>query len=772
MRRDKFIVTGMSCSACSSSVEKTTNNLDGVSEASVNLLTNSMFVVYDESITNKEKIKDAVTNIGFGIEDFKKEENSNKDKNKKEDIIELEIKKSKKRLVISVIFLVPLMYLAMGHMIHQMISIPMPKIIHNIFYGNENAIILTFSQFLLTMPIVIANKKYFTGGFKSLLKRSPNMDSLIAIGAGASLLYGIIAIYRIGYGLGHGDLVVVESYAHDLYFETAGMILTLITMGKYLETRSKGKTKEAVQKLMKLAPQTITVERDGIIEEIDLIDAVKGDIIIVKPGEAIGADGIIIEGSTDVDQSAITGESIPVVKTVGEKVISGTINISGYLKFRAEHVGEDSTISKIINLVEEASSTKAPIAKLADKISSVFVPIVFLIAIVSGITWILLGESFEFALSMSIAVLVISCPCALGLATPVAIMVGTGKGAENGILIKSGEALEIAHNIDVVVLDKTGTITTGKPVVTDVKEMNVNKSRLLSIAAGLENLSEHPIAKAIVDYTKHFDIKPMKVEDFKAIFGKGVRGNIEGNTCFAGSIQLLEDNGIKTKAIESLMEELQKQGKTPVVFAIDTAIIGVIAVADVEKETSKKAIELFHKMKIDVVMLTGDNKNTAETIRKKLGINTVIAEVMPEDKEKHIASLQAQGKIVAMIGDGINDAPALAKADVGIAIGAGSDIAIESADAILIRNDLLDAVTAISLSKAVLKNIKQNLFWAFFYNVICIPIAAGAFYYAFDLKLSPMIGAAAMSVSSIFVVLNALRLKRFKMAKTLSSKNS
>ena len=591
------------------------------------------------------------------------------------------------------------------------------------------------------------------------------MDTLIAVGSSASMFYGIFALFRMSWGLGHGNMDLVGTYSMDLYFESAGMIVTLITLGKYLESRSKKKTSKAIEKLVALAPKEAEIERNGQVMTVPVEQLVVGDIVIIRPGESIAVDGVIVEGSTSVDQSAITGESIPVEKQVGDNVVSASINKNGFIKIRAIKVGENSTINQIIKLVEEASSSKAPIARMADKIAGIFVPVVMTIALVTIIVWLISGATFEFALSAGITVLVISCPCSLGLATPVAIMVGTGKGAENGILIKSGEALETAHKIDTVVMDKTGTITEGKPKVTDIIEY-IDKNSLLTYAISLEKNSEHPLAEAIVKYCKENNISSENVENFEAVFGKGVKATSDNSTILGGNRAFMKENNIDISKIEPQINSLADEGKTPLIFAKDSNVIGIIAVADVEKETSRKAIEEFTKMGISTVMLTGDNERTAKAIQKRLNIPKVIAQVLPEDKEKEIRRLQDEGHCVAMIGDGINDAPALAKADVGIAIGAGTDVAIESADAVLVRNDLLDAVSAVKLSKAVIKNIKENLFWAFFYNCIGIPVAAGVLYPIWGIKLSPMFGAAAMSLSSICVVTNALRLRRFKTYKS------
>lgn len=763
MKKEKYDITGMSCSACSSRIEKDVSKVEGVDSVSVNLLTNSMNVSYDESVLTSGDIISSVQKSGYGASVH---DGNDTNQNKKEDSVkkdsEDEIKSMKNRFIISLIFLIPLMYIAMYHMFDGFLGFKTPDFIMTLFHGNENAITFAFIQFLLVLPIMYVNRKYYIVGFKTLFKLSPNMDSLIAIGSSAAVVYGVFAIFRIGFGLGHGDMSIVDRYSMDLYFESAGMILTLITLGKYLETRSKGKTSEAITKLMNLAPKTAIVEKDG--EEVEVLaeQVIKGDIVIVKPGSSIPVDGVIVSGSTSIDESMITGESIPVEKAKGDKVIGATINKSGYFKFEATNVNEDTTINKIIKLVEEASSSKAPIAKIADKISGIFVPVVITIAVVAAAVWIIMGESFEFALSIGIAVLVISCPCALGLATPVAIMVGTGKGAENGILIKSGEALEIAHSIDTVVMDKTGTITKGEPRVTDIINADLDENELLKIAKGLEKSSEHPLAEAIIKYADEKGIKDIDTTDFEAIFGKGVRAKINNKTYYAGNKALMTEQGVDISKYEETINTLADDGKTPLIFSDEKNVIGIIAVADVEKETSKEAIDLFKSMNIDVVMLTGDNARTAKAIQRKLGIPKVISEVLPDDKEAKISEIQNSGKKVAMVGDGINDAPALARADVGIAIGAGTDVAIESADIVLMKSDLLDAVTAVKLSKAVIKNIKENLFWAFFYNSVGIPLAAGVFYTTLGWSLSPMFGAAAMSLSSVCVVTNALRLKFFK----------
>lgn len=773
--KERFDVTGMTCSACSSHVEKSVGKLTGVENVSVNLLTNSMQVEFDENKLDTAGIIKAVEDAGYGaaVKDghaksgTKTSGQSGSQENNGLSAVEQNVKNMKKRLIVSLIFWIPLMYVSMGHMIYQWLNIPMPPFTMNFLHGNENAITYAFTQFLLLLPILIANHKYFKNGFKTLWHRSPNMDSLIAIGAGAAILYGIFAIYRIGYAMGHGDMMVVHQYAHDLYFESAGTILTLITIGKYLETKSKGKTSEAITKLLNLAPKTVTVVRDGVEQVVDAADVGKGEIFLVKPGESVAVDGIVLEGKSSFDESAITGESIPVPKQEGDAIVSASMNKSGLIRAKATKVGEDTTIAQIIRLVEEASSSKAPIAKVADKIAGVFVPTVITIALITGVIWLISGATFEFAMSTAIAVLVISCPCALGLATPVAIMVGTGKGAENGILIKSGDALETAHQIDTVVLDKTGTITQGKPVVTDIicaAGKNADKTQLLQIAGSLEKGSEHPLAEAIVNYCVTNNISLEKVTDFNALFGKGIEGTVSGTHYYAGNEKMMEEKGISLSTEQkNQIRELAKQGRTPLLFADEKQFLGIVAVADVVKPTSKEAVQKFRDYGIHVIMLTGDNEVTAQAIKEQVGIDEVIAGVLPTQKEEKISALKQAGHKVAMIGDGVNDAPALASADVGIAIGAGTDVAIESADIVLMKNDLLDAVGAVKLSKAVIRNIKENLFWAFFYNSIGIPLAAGVLYPLFQIKLNPMFGAAAMSLSSVCVVSNALRLRWVKL---------
>ena len=751
--KTKFDVTGMTCAACQAHVEKSVRKLPGVSQVNVNLLQNNMTVEYDDKTLGPEAIIHAVEAGGYGAS-LPGAKGAAGQKSAVDQAKE-ETRQMKFRLIVSFAFLIPLFYLSMGHMMGW----PLPSL----FLGNENAITFAFTQLLLSLPVAYVNRKYFINGFKSLFHGSPNMDSLIAIGSTAAIVYGIYAIYKIGYGLGHGDAHLVHQYSMDLYFETSAMILSLITLGKFLESRSKGKTSEAITKLMDLAPKTAFVERDGAEVEIPVEEVRPGDILVVRPDQSVPVDGVVVEGATAIDESALTGESIPVEKEPGDRVTGATINKTGFFKFRADKVGEDTALAQIIRLVEEASASKAPIAKLADKVSAVFVPAVIAIAVVATIVWLLLGRSFEYAMSIGIAVLVISCPCALGLATPTAIMVGTGKGAEYGILIKSAEALETAKHVDTVVLDKTGTVTQGKPQVTDViTAPGVDEKGLLSLAAALEKPSEHPLAEAVLQYAQGQGIAAAPVEGFQAISGRGVAATVAGRRAYAGNLELLGENGIVPGALAEQGARLAAEGKTPLYFADEQGPLGLIAVADVLKESSPAAVRELRQMGIDVVMLTGDNSTTAQAIGRQAGIEKVVAGVLPGDKERHVRQLQEQGKKVAMVGDGINDAPALARADVGIAIGAGTDVAIESADVVLMRSDLLDVSTAIQLSKATIRNIKENLFWALFYNSIGIPLAAGVFITTLGWKLNPMFGAAAMSLSSVCVVSNALRLKFFK----------
>ncbi|MGI5936960.1 MAG: heavy metal translocating P-type ATPase [Oscillospiraceae bacterium] len=748
MKKVQFNVTGMTCSACSARVERGVSKLEGVREVSVNLLKGTMAVKFDENALDTGKIIDKVVDLGYGAEVQKPKEK--KQEVKSLDTAKLEADAVKRRLIVSIIFTIPLFYISMGHMAGW----PLPGFFHN-------AMVFAFTQFLLVLPVAVANGRYFKAGFRNLYRLSPNMDSLIALGSGAAIVYGIYAIYRIAWAMGSGDFHTAGGFSMDLYFESAGMILTLITLGKFFEARAKGRTSEAIVKLMNLAPKTATVLRDGAEEEIPLEDVAKGDILVVRAGDTVPVDGVIIEGYSSVDESAITGESLPVEKHEGDKVTGGTINKTGYFKMEATAVGDETTLAKIIQLVDEATSSKAPIAKLADKVSGVFVPVVIAIAVASAAVWLLLGKSLEFALTAGISVLVISCPCALGLATPTAIMVGTGKGASKGILIKSAEALEVAHSIDVVVLDKTGTVTEGRPRVTDIEPAGVDKEELLTLAASLEKMSGHPLAEPIIAEAEARSLELKPVQDFKLIPGQGITGVIEGRLISAGNRRLMASSGVDVEKFGKLEERLADEGKTPLFFARDSELIGVIAVADTIKPTSRQAISRLQEMGVEVIMLTGDNSRTAEAIRRQVGLQKVIAEVLPADKEREVRALQEQGKKVAMVGDGINDAPALARADVGIAIGAGTDIAIESADIVLMKSDLMDVAAAIQLSRAVMRNIRQNLFWAFIYNAIGIPIAAGVLYSASGLLLNPMIAAAAMSFSSVSVVTNALRLRFF-----------
>lgn len=870
--KERYHVTGMSCSACSSHVEKAVNKLENVEKASVNLLTETMDVTYDETKITSTEIIDAVVKAGYGASVMTEGSaagaggrstsgnagstgrSAADGKQELQQKLDADARAMKWRLGISIGFLIPLMYVSMHHMFKEWFGIPVPAFIVNTMHGNANAMNFALTQFLLLLPILYVNRKFFSVGFKTLAHRSPNMDSLIAMGSGAALVYGIFAMYRISYGLGYGDMAVVEHYSHDLYFESSGTILTLITVGKYLESRSKGKTSEAITKLMNLAPKVaILVTEDGQEKEVPTESLQKGDVFLVKPGSLVPVDGIVLEGNSSVDEAAITGESVPVEKQAGDHVVSATVNKAGFLKCRADRVGDDTTLAQIIRLVEEASASKAPIAQLADKVAGVFVPTVMAISLVTLIVWLASGATAEFAISTAIAVLVISCPCALGLATPVAIMVGTGVGASNGILIKTGEALQQAKEIDTVVLDKTGTITSGKLKVEEVGgyQSDFPADAMMQITAALEKKSEHPLAEAVVEYAESFRLTIPEITDFQATFGRGVEGALAqdfaaqeflkkdgptavfyagkfdekntgnsvgtengtkdaatmtkessesaelsqrktilpaGTKFYVGNLAFLQEkNIILPEGALDALNRMADEGMTPLLVAMDvnfqevnfreggsqeaciqktlpkeTGFLGIIGVSDTVKATSYEAINAWEKMGVRVIMLTGDNRRTAEAVRQKLGIAEVVAEVLPQDKEKKVSELKRQGHKVAMIGDGINDAPALAAADVGMAIGAGTDVAMESADIILMKNDLRDAVTAMKLSRSVIRNIKENLFWAFFYNCIGIPLAAGVLYPAFGIRLNPMFGAAAMSLSSIFVVTNALRLKGFK----------
>ncbi len=756
MAKQKFQITGMTCSACSAHVEKAVRKLEGIRAADVSLMTNSMTAEYDENVVSNEDIINAVIQSGYGAS-LPQKAGAKAQAAPQGDTMAQELAGMKHRMIWSFVFLIPLFYISMGHMM----GAPLPAFL----VGHENAVAFGLTQLLLTLPIMYLNDKYYKVGFKTLWNRAPNMDSLIAVGSAAAVLYGVFAIYQMGYGLGHGDIELVKKYHMDLYFESAGMILTLITMGKFLETRSKGKTGEAISRLMDLAPKTATVLRDGVETEIPVEEVQVGDRVVVRPGQSIPVDGVIVEGQSAVDESALTGESLPADKGPGDKVAAASINKSGFFTFEASRVGEDTTLAQMIRLVEEASASKAPIAKLADKVSGIFVPVVMGIALVAAAAWLITSHSATQALTAGVAVLVISCPCALGLATPVAIMVGTGKGAENGILIKSAEALETLHTIDTVVLDKTGTLTQGRPVVTDIIPAPGNSEEgLLCTAFCLEGPSEHPLAAAIVEEAERRNIPIASVGSFTAVHGRGVRAEFDKRTYIGGNRAMMEEAGIDFGSLSVRADALAAQGKTPLYFGDETdkKLLGIIAVADTPKPSSKDAVAAFKELGLEVVMLTGDNRRTADAIGRELGVTQVLAEVLPQDKERKIASLQAEGKKVAMVGDGINDAPALARAEVGLAIGAGTDVAIESADIVLMKSDLLDVAAAVELSRATIRNIKQNLFWAFFYNSLGIPLAAGVFYYALHWQLNPMFAAAAMSLSSVTVVTNALRLRLFK----------
>ena len=743
----KFDVSGMTCSSCVANITKAVEKLDGVSGANVNLMTNSMKVNFDENIVDDEKIIGAVEKIGYGASPAG-------EKTKSEDRpVDDREKALKHRLIYSIIFMVILMYIAMGPMIH----LPTP----GIFHGREGAIIFAFSQFLLALPVVYINRDFYISGFKGLKNRAPNMDSLVAIGSLAALVYGIFAIYMMAYGFGQGDMELVDAYRHNLYFESSAMILTLITVGKYLEEKSKNKTRSSLANLMDLAPKMATVIEDGeeVVKNIE--DVRVGDILLVRPGESVAVDGKVIEGASSLDESAVTGESIPVQKSVGDRVISASINTTGSFKFQAEKVGEDTTISQIIKLVDEANQSKAPIAKLADEIAGVFVPAVLIIAALTFGVWMALGYGFENALNFAISVLVISCPCALGLATPVSIMVATGKSADFGLLFKNAEVLENLHKIDVIVMDKTGTITEGKPILTDIVT-DLDEDEFLKIAGSIEKNSQHPLASAIINYAQENDIDLEEITNFNSVSGRGLNGEVAGNKYLAGNIEYMLEEKIDLKDFRSKAEELAGEGKTSMYFANENEVLGIISVKDLPKKSSRDAIKLLRDMGKKIIMLTGDNEKTAEAIADEIGVDQTLAGLLPQDKNKEIDKIQKSGKKVLMIGDGINDAPSLAKADIGMAIGHGTDVAIESSDVVLMRSDLLDVVSALELSKATIKNIKQNLFWAFFYNTIGIPLAAGLLFPAFGIKLSPMFAALAMSLSSVFVVNNALRLRRFK----------
>ena len=754
IKTEKFRVTGMTCAACQANVEKAVCRLQGTQRAEVNLLAQQLNATFDDEATTEEDIINAITDIGYGAF-LKSGEQKNTlkeqwDKRKEND--RKTIKAMKSRLITSIIFLIVLMYVAMGNMLH----LPLPSILA------ENPLINSILQLLLTVPVMIINRKFYISGFKGFVKRASNMDTLVAVGSGASFIYGIFVIFMMAYNSTHGNAEMVTHYSHQLYFESCAMILTLVTVGKYFETRAKGKTGDALGKLIDLSPKTASIIKDGKEITVDASDISEGDIVIIRPGEQIPVDGTITQGNGYVDQAAVTGESLPVEKGIGDKVISATLNKNGTFYMTATRVGENTTLAQIIRLVDEAGATKAPIARLADKVSGVFVPVVLIISAITFVIWMLSGAELESALSFAITVLVISCPCALGLATPVAIMAGTGKAAENGILIKSATALEMAGSVDTIVLDKTGTITKGEMSVSDVYTIdnNVTETDFLKICGALESGSEHPIALAIRNKAK--DLNLPTATEFQNLVGKGIKATIDGICYLAGNTSLLNEYNIDYGEIEGKLNEFSSQGKTPVIFCKGNIIIGILAVADTIREESIEAIKIFKKQGKKVVMLTGDNKNAAEFMGNQAGVDEIYADLLPADKERIIQELKSAGHKVAFFGDGINDSPALMSADVGVAIGAGTDIAIDSADIVLINNTLLDGAKAIELSKAVMRNIKINLFWAFFYNCLGIPLAAGVFYPALGLKLTPMIGSAAMSMSSLCVVSNALRLRFFK----------
>ena len=765
MKTEKYHVTGMTCAACQANVTRCVQKLEGAQEVNVSLLANQMTVTYDETRLDDDRICEAVRQIGYQAAPAEVPASSKGGFRSEWEARQNEAashqRELKRRLIVSLILLVPLMYIAMG----PMISLPMPGILS----GMENAMISSLIQLLITIPILVVNRHFFQNGFRSLWHRAPNMDTLVAIGSGASLIYGIFALLRMAYGLGHGDMALVHEAAHALYFESSAMIVTLVTVGKYLEARSKAKTSGALDKLVDLAPKTAVVIREGEERTIAADQVVEGDILVIRPGERIPVDGVVTEGSGYVDESAITGESLPVEKAAGDSVLSATINQNGVFRCKASRVGENTTLSQIIRLVDEAGNSKAPIARLADRVSGIFVPVVIGIALITAAVWLFAGHGLEFALSNAIAVLVISCPCALGLATPVAILVGTGKAAEMGILVKSAESLENLHAVDTVVLDKTGTITSGKPSVTDIIVLHpaLTRQELLEEAAAAEAGSEHPLAQAVVARARQDGLSIPQADGFMMQTGRGVRAVVRGHAYLAGNSAWIQENGLTldddtTQAALQQASGLSRQGKTPLFFVRDGVLAGIIAVADTIRPSSRDAIRRFTELGLEVVVLTGDHPATAQAICAELGIEQVIAELLPGQKEAAVRSLQEQGHRVAMVGDGINDAPALARADIGVAIGAGTDIAIESADVVLMKDSLADVAKAIELSRAVVRNIHGNLFWAFFYNVLGIPVAAGALFPAFGLTLSPMLGSAAMSLSSVCVVANALRLRFFK----------
>lgn len=752
MKKQLLDITGMSCSACSSRIEKVVNRMQGVEQMSVNLLKNNAHVTFDESVVDEKEIIARIEKLGFGARVHAANVAAPVPQ---QDTAAQEMEEMKQRLIGSLIFAGLVFYQHMG----RMWGWPLPSFI----LGQENELINALLQMLWGIPVLFIDRKYFIHGVRNLLSGAPNMDSLIAVGSGASFIYGLYSVFGMAYAFGHNRLDLLLGFADALYFEASAVILALVTVGKFMEARAKSHTSDAIKALMNLTPKTALVERHGLQGEIPVEEVVTGDVLIVKSGASVPVDGKIIEGSGALDESALTGESLPLDKTIGDKVIGGTINRSGYFKMEATAIGADTALAKIIALVDEATSSKAPIAKLADKVSGYFVPAVIGIAVLAAAVWLALGASWHFALTIAISVLVISCPCALGLATPTAIMVGTGRGAKSGILIKSATALETAHKVDTVILDKTGTITSGKPVVTDILPIKVTENELLAFAAGLEKLSEHPLGEAIVAAAEAKQLALPEAGNYKQIPGQGVTAELAGAECAAGNLKLLQELNVDTSTLMDQYDKLASQGKTPLYFVRAGELLGCIAVADTVKPTSKEAIGKLQAMGMRVLMVTGDNRETAEAIRTQVGVDEAVAQVLPQDKEAVVRKLQQEGHIVAMVGDGINDAPALARADVGIAIGAGTDIAIEAADMVLIKSDLLDVAKAIRLSRGVMTNIKENLFWAFIYNAVGIPFAAGVFYTAFGWLLNPLIAAAAMSCSSVSVVTNALRLRFIKL---------
>ena len=752
MKKQLLDITGMSCSACSSRIEKVVNKMQGVEQMNVNLLKNNAHVTFDESVVDEKAIIARIEKLGFGA---KVHAANVAAPVPQQDTAAQEMEEMRQRLIGSLIFAGLVFYQHMG----RMWGWPLPSFI----LGQENELINALLQMLWCIPVLFIDRKYFIHGVRNLLSGAPNMDSLIAVGSGASFIYGLYSVFGMAYAFGHNRLDLLPGFADALYFEASAVILALVTVGKFMEARAKSHTSDAIKALMNLTPKTALVERHGLQGEIPVEEVVTGDVLIVKSGASVPVDGKIIEGSAALDESALTGESLPVDKTIGDKVIGGTINRSGYFKMEATAIGADTALAKIIALVDEATSSKAPIAKLADKVSGYFVPAVIGIAVLAAVVWLALGASWHFALTIAISVLVISCPCALGLATPTAIMVGTGRGAKSGILIKSATALETAHKIDTVILDKTGTITAGKPVVTDILPIKITENELLAFAAGLEKLSEHPLGEAIVAAAEAKQLVLPEAGNYKQIPGQGVTAELSGAECAAGNLKLLEALNVDVSSLMERYDKLAAQGKTPLYFVRAGELLGCIAVADTVKPTSREAIGKLQAMGLRVLMLTGDNQTTAEAIRAQVGVDEAVAQVLPQDKEAVIRKLQQEGHIVAMVGDGINDAPALARADIGIAIGAGTDIAIEAADMVLIKSDLLDVAKAICLSRSVMTNIKENLFWAFIYNAVGIPFAAGVFYTAFGWLLNPLIAAAAMSCSSVSVVTNALRLRFIKL---------